>query len=337
MSLSSLPPQKKRKLASADSKLKELETIEGSINKSLAEGGSLNCLADLLDLARSSSDAAILHRVLYALYRSCVSILASPKINLSKCLTEESKLVRTWLLERVGEYTDMLCGLMADEEKALRAAALQILMSMLKHLSTAFSTASGTPQIHSVHFRKIVGALLLCPLSPRSGPTESEGHHEVQPDLRDTFIDTWLSSYDDVRWFFFRDATALLRSYKDSNSVPPQIAENLLSFLERLKSMPTEVAELNAYWIIELGASPPKPPRNSKQQDDESEEPIPIDEDDWRTFFDDAPPAKSATPKSNQSRVHTLSTHQSLHSLASHRAQFSACWMTLLPHIASSA
>ncbi|CEL58182.1 putative protein C1604,06c OS=Schizosaccharomyces pombe (strain 972 / ATCC 24843) GN=SPBC1604.06c PE=3 SV=1 [Rhizoctonia solani AG-1 IB] len=336
MSPSSLPPQKKRKLASTDSNVKDIEAIEAAVNKSLAEGGSLNCLADLLDLARCSSDAAVLHKVLYSLYRSCVSVAASPKIDLSKCQTEESKLVRSWLLERIGEYTDLLCGLMADQEKALRTAALQILMSMLKHLSTAFSTASNTPQIYSTHFRKIVGALLLCPSSPRNGSAHSGIHHKVQPDLRDTFIDTWLSSYDDIRWFFFRDATALLRSYNDANSVPPQAVENLLSFLERLKTMPTEMAELNAYWIIELGAKPPKI-RGPKQQDDEPEEPTPVDEDDWRTFFDDAPPAKSVTPKSNQARVHTLSTHQCLHSLSSHRAQFSACWMTLLPHIASSA
>ncbi|CAE6480274.1 unnamed protein product [Rhizoctonia solani] len=336
MSPSSLPPQKKRKLASGDSKVKELEGIEANINKSLAEGGSLNCLVDLLDIARSSSDPAFLHKVLYSLYRSCVSIAASPKINLSKCQTEESKVVRTWLLERIGEFTDLLCGLMTDEEKALRTAALQILMSMLKHLSTAFSTASNMPQIHSIHFRKIVGALLLCPSSSRDGPIESEDHHKVQPDLRDTFIDTWLSSYDDVRWFFFRDATALLRSYKDTNSVPPQVVENLLSFLERLKTMPTEAAELNAYWIIELGTKPPKTPHGPNPPGDEPEEPTPADQDDWRTFFDDAPSAKSATPKSNQARVHTLSTHQCLHSLSSHRAQFSACWMTLLPHIASS-
>ncbi|CAE6424430.1 unnamed protein product [Rhizoctonia solani] len=336
MSPSSLPPQKKRKLASTDPNVKDIEAIEAAINKSLAEGGSLNCLADLLDLARCSSDAAVLHKVLYSLYRSCVSVAASPKIDLSKCQTEESKLVRSWLLERIGEYTDLLCGLMADQEKALRTAALQILMSMLKHLSTAFSTASNTPQIYSTHFRKIVGALLLCPSSPRNGSAHSGIHHKVQPDLRDTFIDTWLSSYDDIRWFFFRDATALLRSYNDANSVPPQAVENLLSFLERLKTMPTEMAELNAYWIIELGAKPPKI-RGPKQQDDEPEEPTPVDEDDWRTFFDDAPSAKSVTPKSNQARVHTLSTHQCLHSLSSHRAQFSACWMTLLPHIASSA
>lgn len=134
-----------------------------------------------------------------------------------------------------------------------------------------------------------------------------------------------------------RICSALLRSYKDSATIPSCMAENLLGFLERLKTMPTEAAELNAYWVVELRAKPPKPMRNSKQSEDEAEEPIPVDEDDWRTFFDDAAPAKSASSKSGQSRVHTLSTHQCLHSLASHRAQFSACWMTLLPYIASSA
>jgi U3 small nucleolar RNA-associated protein 19 len=122
MSPASLPPQKKRKLAASETRIKQIESLEATINTSLAEGGSLNCLVDLLDLARSSSDAAILHKALYALYRSCVSVAASSKINLSKCSTEESKLVRTWLLERVGEYTDLLCGLMADEEKALRVS-----------------------------------------------------------------------------------------------------------------------------------------------------------------------------------------------------------------------
>ncbi|KAF8609790.1 CBF-domain-containing protein, partial [Ceratobasidium sp. AG-I] len=331
---SSLPPQKKRKLASSDSSVKKIDSFEALFNKALAEDGSLNCFLDLLELARSTSDAAVLHKALYALYRCSVSITASRKIDLSKCRTEESKVVRGWLLDRVGEYTDLLCGLMLDEEKALRAASLQILMSMLKHLSTAFSNASGTPQIYSVHFRKIVSALLLC--SPRpGGSTSPPGGRKVEVDVRDTFVETWLSSYDDIRWFFFRDATTMLRSLKGTETTN-SIAENLLSFLERLKTMPTESAELDAFWIPELGVKPPKPSRDSKQQGDILDEPIPVDEDDWRTFFDDDNTSKPTTSKSGQPRVHTLSTHQSLHSLASHRAQFSSCWMTLLPHIASS-
>lgn len=128
----------------------------------------------------------------------------------------------------------------------------------------------------------------------------------------------------------------MLRSLKDSETTPDSIAENLLSFLERLKTMPTDSAELNAFWISELGVKPPKASRDTKQQGDVLDEPVPVDDDDWRTFFDDGHTSKSTTTKSGQARVHTLSTHQSLHSLASHRAQFSSCWMTLLPHIASS-
>lgn len=213
-----MPPLKKRKLVPI---LEKIHSLEADIGSSLAQGGSLNGLADLLDLARSASDPAILHKALYALYRACVSIAASPKLNLSKCPTEETRLVRTWLLERLGEYTDLLCDLMADEDRALRVstftqlpasldnyfdqchpsigqtAALQILMSMLKHLSTAFSIASNTPQIYSVLFRKIVGALAG---EPPSG-------QKVYPDVRDAFLDTWLASFDDIRWFFLRGAT----------------------------------------------------------------------------------------------------------------------------------
>lgn len=121
---SSLPPQKKRKLSSSDSTVRKIESLEASINKSLTEGGSLNYFLDLLELARSTSDPAVLHKALYALYRTSVSIAASPKIDLSKCRTEESKVVRGWLLDRVGEYTDLLCRLTADEEKALRVSSI---------------------------------------------------------------------------------------------------------------------------------------------------------------------------------------------------------------------
>ncbi|KAG8684754.1 hypothetical protein FRC09_015165, partial [Ceratobasidium sp. 395] len=309
---SSLPPLKKRKLSSSsEATIEKIELLESSLSKSLTDGTSLNALVDLLELASSTTDPSTLHKALYALYRSVVSIAASPKLDLSKCRTEESKLVRTWLLDRANEYTDMLCGLMADEEKALRTAALQILMSTLKHFSTAFSNASATPQIYSVQFRKIVRALLVCPSSPRVGgsaPREGAGAGggggaKVEADVRDTFVETWLSAFDDVRWFFFRDATALLRSSGDLDRAI--VAENLLSFLERLKTMPTESAELNAFWISELGAQPPKPGGRGKQHPEDEREASSsapgADEDDWRTFFDDADDGGDVPSKSTKS------------------------------------
>ncbi|KAG8726073.1 hypothetical protein FRC12_023735 [Ceratobasidium sp. 428] len=122
---SSLPSLKKRKLSSSsEATIGKIELLESSLSKSLTDGTSLNALVDLLELASSTTDPSTLHKALYALYRSVVSIAASPKLDLSKCRTKESKLVRTWLLDRANEYTDMLCGLMADEEKALRVSPM---------------------------------------------------------------------------------------------------------------------------------------------------------------------------------------------------------------------
>ncbi|KAG8697462.1 hypothetical protein FRC08_006512 [Ceratobasidium sp. 394] len=59
--------------------------------------------------------------------------------------------------------------------------------------------------------------------------------------------------------------------------------------------------------------------------------------DDWCTFFDDGDGVSISSASKSGPRVHTLSTHQCLHSLASHRAQFSAYWTALLPHLTSDA
>lgn len=72
---------------------------------------------------------------------------------------------------------------------------------------------------------------------------------------------------------------------------------------------------------------------NDDDDDDDHDDGIGGDggqDDDWREFFDDpAPPAGNKTKP--QARLHKLTVHQSLHSLASHRAIFTRAWLTLLP------
>ena len=119
---------------------------------------------------------------------------------------------------------------------------------------------------------------------------------------------------------------------------------NLLSILECLNTFPTEQAELNTWWISELGSKPKSPPsRKSKSKgqdnlkDEESDEEIETkdegeeEEDDWRKFFDDPTPTPSSTSSGPKKRLHKLTVHQSLHSLSSHRAIFTRAWLTLLP------
>ncbi|KAF8576410.1 ribosome biogenesis protein Noc4 [Ramaria rubella] len=313
------PPTKKRKT----SHIEKIEHLEQTLTSALAKSASLNSLADFTDLASSLSESPDLHKAIYALYRVFILIIDSGRFCGHNEEGEQAKLVRSWLNERLAEYTTVLCKCLSNDQKGIRTSALEILLSILKHLSEAFSKFTLQPQLHVSCLRKIVNGLLLV--------DNIDG--KLDPDVRDRFVTTWFSVHDDMRWFFLREFAIILRSSKPQTNA--HLPENLLSILERLTTMPTDVSELNEFWIPSFARAPPKAflPPQEETEDAEAE-------DDWRTFFDtpDAPDTSADQFVKGQSqRVYRLSTHQSLHSLSSHRAQFTACWMALLPHLSASA
>jgi len=169
------------------------------------------------------------------------------------------------------------------------------------------------------------------------------------------FTSTWFNAYDDIRWFFLRDAAYVtscftpltllscsLSTFVSTHPVDthPHIAENLLSILENLKRFPSERSDIKEWWIPELGKKP-VPLRSFKGSlVDEGEEDDPDvpdgDEDDWRKFFDEPEPTDKNKKTGPNPRLHRMTVHQSLHSLQSHRAVFSRAWMTLLPRLSRS-
>lgn len=130
--------------------------------------------------------------------------------------------------------------------------------------------------------------------------------------------------------------------------------------------MPTEPSELDSFWIQEFAKRPPTPRALAKKKSRaknagaangaaESESDSDTEgrgdgeathdggDADWTKFFDenDSTPGgetlKNGTNGAGPGvRVHTLTVHQCLHNLSSHRLQFSICWQTLLPRIAQS-
>ncbi|KAL0577303.1 Maturation and nuclear export of 40S ribosomal subunits interacting protein [Marasmius crinis-equi] len=337
--LRSLPsPAKKRKIEATSEVSQSIQKLEQRIADAVEKNGSLNPVADLLELATTSEHAEDASKSIYALYRSFVTIIRKGKFAVGN--DDSSKIVKTWLWEQLNAYVELLAGLLQDEEKSLRMSALQILMSLQKHLSTSFSELSSppSPQFHASHFRRIVNALLLCPSSYRAVGEASSSEHRLDSDVLSSFYDTWLSVHDDVRWFFLREAGSIMS--KLSLREHPVAPQNLLSFLERLTTFPTEQAELNAWWVEELGAKPPKTKarKNTDSNESEEDEEPPAgeeEEDDWRKFFDEDTTTKSASNKAKGpvGRVHTLTIHQSLHSLPSHRAVFTRAWLALLPKL----
>lgn len=118
----SLPPpakKQKRKHTEAQDEVKRLEGLLTAAAQSTPTG-SLNPLADLLILAESSSAPQDLSRAVYALYRVWVILINGGKMSPSADEGEESKVVRGWLWDRMSAYQDILVGLLADSEGALR-------------------------------------------------------------------------------------------------------------------------------------------------------------------------------------------------------------------------
>ncbi|KAH7913993.1 CBF/Mak21 family-domain-containing protein [Hygrophoropsis aurantiaca] len=330
------PPAKKRKIGDGPS----VKKLEEQLTSAVANSSSLNPLADLLELAHSATDAKDMSKAVYALYRVFVIIITNGKLVYGG--DDAAKAVRKWIWERLDSYVELLVGLLQDEEAALRKSSLEILFSLQKHLSTSLSkspslnSSAPQPQFHTSHFKNIVQGLLMCPPSSRP-QTQSIHDGKTQPDVRNIFVEAWFTVHDDIRWSFLREATSILSRYSPIEY--PHLLNNLFSIMEKLTTFPTEVSELNAWWVEELGAKPPKPKRTKSsavEEDAEMESSDEDDADDWRKFFDEDTTAKdSAKSTGIKGRLHKLTFHQSLHSLQAHRAVFTRLWLTFLPHLSS--
>ena len=127
---------RKRLKLQDDSLIKELED---NITDSISSNASLNCLADLISLTGSLHNPQSALKAIYACYR--VFVLLISKGCLENSTSEEEKLVRVWILERLDEYVRFLTGLLKDEESLLR----------VRHTSYGFLIVHIQPRrLHSI-------------------------------------------------------------------------------------------------------------------------------------------------------------------------------------------
>jgi U3 small nucleolar RNA-associated protein 19 len=111
--------------------------------------------------------------------------------------------------------------------------------------------------------------------------------------------------------------------------VDAQLIENILQLLESI-TMPNLKSDIKSFYISELGKTPKDMPTPSQVDEDDEEE------DDWRAYFDAKPDDNDDQKPVSEGRSSQFSTHKALHSLQSHKAQFSTAWLALLQHIKSS-
>ena len=123
----SLPISKKRKLGNEDSALSDttatIKNLEDQLIAAVSNKSSLNPLADLLDIARTTADAQILSKAIYALYRVFVVVISNGLL-LNVAGNDETKAVRAWIQEKLRAYVDLLTGLLKDVESLLKVRSL---------------------------------------------------------------------------------------------------------------------------------------------------------------------------------------------------------------------
>ena len=216
------PPSKKRKIQPSVGHADSIQHLEVKLTTAVAKNESLNPLIDLLKLTHDIEDPHDTSKAIYALYRVFVTIISNGKLEPRG--DAAAKVVKSWIWERLQTYVDYLGGLLQDDEKFLRVsttsymreipyltqfeqtAALQIMFSLLKHLSSSYSVSLSQPQFHNSHFRKIVTSLLTCPHSRRKSSAPKSGGGLLAPDVMELFHENWFGLHDDIRWFFLRES-----------------------------------------------------------------------------------------------------------------------------------
>lgn len=118
----SLPsPTKRRKVQQSSEIVQSIQRLEEGLTHAVTNNGSLNPLADLLDVALKANEPQDTSKAIYALYRVFVVIISSDKLSLDG--DDAAKVVKAWIWERLNSYVEFLGGLLKDEEKILRVRA----------------------------------------------------------------------------------------------------------------------------------------------------------------------------------------------------------------------
>jgi hypothetical protein len=183
------------KTASQPSKARALKLIPTLEAELLGSIYNPNPLIPLLSLTRHP-DPEVVHKSIWALYRVFTRYITDNRLqgiglytferNTSKpSSTDESKLVKRWMEERVYEYADILAGLLRDVEPSLRKSGSSLIFSLLPALSENLSNSMNRPLIATAYLTYVLKSLVLPTVSLRgstpSSPPQSSSSKSLTP------------------------------------------------------------------------------------------------------------------------------------------------------------
>ncbi|CAG8436646.1 6373_t:CDS:10 [Ambispora gerdemannii] len=153
-------------------------------------------------------------------------------------------------------YVNKLIDFLGHVEPGLQIPSLKILLDLLKSESAFLTFSAGSCQFSNNHFFRVVEGLL-----------DNENFSEP---LKNEFVEKYWNVYDDLRFYFLKDAAKIINLLLDSGTAKDQsgpslkkrkmqekpdskklnrLMENTFSILDNLRTMPTDESEIDGFWI----------------------------------------------------------------------------------------
>ncbi|WWC67460.1 uncharacterized protein I206_101368 [Kwoniella pini CBS 10737] len=346
--------------------LNQISKLESTL---LGDEYDPNPLLPLISLSRHE-DPQIVHKAVWALHRVFIKFISEGKVGglngdliIKRKINEdkgdndfgEEREVKAWVRERLLEYIEVLGGLVRDKEPALRSSSIPLLFSLLPPLST--SIQSSTPLIHIPYFRLILDLLFNPKSSLRGAKPKSSGGWKIVEanqveedegilpvDVAQIVVDDFWAKHDDIRWAFFKESSNFIQNIDGEQSISNH--SNLLAQLGPLVNLPKTPEDINTFYISTFTEPPTTKSLNKKLKKNNKKGKLrykgEIDElPSWMKEYEsensDSEEEQEQEGKKGTKRIRekvsTLSIHQSVYSLQSHKTQYTNLWENVLSYL----
>lgn len=229
--------------------------------------------------------------------------------------------VSRWLRQQWNTFVSLILDeLLYSEFAPIRQAALEVCMA----LQTASSEA-----LHK-HGTIKSGRWSVTPFRPL---VQTVLWRQVPDDVLETLAEEYLEVYDDVRFFFCKEVSRVLRNVPDASIKNERVRSHARALLSRITAIPTDPSHLNNFLIPHLSHAPKKKKSNKKpkltvSQDGDDDDGIIEAEPTLSESDEEKEDEDSGSRKRRRSRHGHVT--DALHTLGSQRQVFAAAWLSLL-------
>ena len=326
------------------------EEIEKQLATALETSGSLNGIADLLALASPvTKPPELQHKAIYALYRTCTLLITTKRLDdLRSDPSPPAQAVRQWLLQKVEQFLSLLTQQLCNPEPSISVSSATLsfqysyplcspppsechfpyFVSALPHSSAVMAIRKSTQYtlgpLFAVYFAR------LPPLSSVIRPGMSSLTSSSSP-----MTISGGSSFARSSMLYSpnrpSNGTLTTTSYllQERQDPPQSLLETVLWTLERLAQVPSRQKDIHSFFL-------PNFAHKTSMHVEDADMDDPIEEDDWRAYFDDLDSPKAGPSEVKERRASKVPIHEALHSVKAHRVQFTYAWLSFLQYIKSS-